>query len=89
VPAFLPKEIFMTEATRPATWRVVLAFILDLVTGFVVIGYAIALVTGDTTENGFQLNGLPALLFFALLIAYMALMPRYGGRPWQRILKAR
>ena len=79
----------MTDATRPATWRVVLAFILDLITGFAVIGYGIALVTGDTTENGFQLNGLPAIVFFALLIAYMALMPRYGGRLWQRILKAR
>ena len=79
----------MTDASRPATWRVVLAFILDLITSFVVIGYLIAMVTGDTTEGGFQLNGIPALLLFALVIAYMVLMPRYGGRLWQRVLKAR
>lgn len=79
----------MTNTTPPATWRVVLAFILDLITSFAVIGYGVALVTGGTTDQGFQLNGAPALLFFALWIAYMALMPRYGGRLWQRILKVR
>ena len=79
----------MTDTARPAKWRVILAFILDLFTSFALFGYLIALVTGDTTEGGFELNGLPALVLFAVVIAYMVLMPRYGGRLWQRILKAK
>jgi hypothetical protein len=79
----------MPDATKPATWRVVLAFILDLLTGFFALGYVIGAVTGGLTDTGFQLSGLPAIAMFALLIAYMWLMPRYGGRLWQRILRAR
>ena len=79
----------MTENAQPATWKVVVAFILDLLTSFFVFGYMIALVTGETTESGFELNGMPALILFAAVIAYMVLMPRYGGRVWQRIFGAR
>ncbi len=77
-----------TPAGAP-TWKVVLAFILDLFTSFFGLGYLIALLTGNTTQGGFELNGLPALLLFAGVIAYMWLMPRYGGRLWQRILGTR
>ncbi|QGX97698.1 hypothetical protein EI983_05140 [Roseovarius faecimaris] len=79
----------MTEPPKPSLWRVIPAFILDLFSSFFVFGYLIALVTGDTTEGGFELNGAPAIVLFALVIAYMVLMPRYGGRLWQRIFKAR
>ncbi len=72
----------MTEDTRPATWKVVVAFILDLLTSFILFGYLIAKLTGNTTEGGFELNGLPALVLFAAVIAYMWLMPRFGGRLW-------
>ncbi|GAB4298523.1 MAG: hypothetical protein Kow0058_14740 [Roseovarius sp.] len=77
-----------TDARKPATWRVVLAFILDLFFSFFIIGYVIATFTGDTTEGGFSLSGLPAVILFAVVIAYMALMPRFGGRIFQRLLKA-
>lgn len=79
----------MSETAKPATWRVVVAFIFDLFFSFFVIGYLVAMVTGDTTEGGFSLNGMPAIVLFALVIAYMVLMPRYGGRVFQRLLKAR
>ena len=79
----------MSEQNKPASWRVTVAFILDLLTSFIVFGYVIAKFTGNTTENGFSLTGLPAIILFTLVIAYMWLMPRYGGRLWQRILKAR
>ncbi len=65
-----------------------MAFILDLVFSFFVIGYAVATITGDTTEEGFSLTGLPAIVMFALWILYMAGMPRLGGRLFQRLLKA-
>ena len=78
----------MTEATRPATWRVVIAFILDLFISFFIFGFIIASITGDTTEGGFELNGLPAIILFALVIAYMVGMPRIGGRLFQRLFKA-
>lgn len=79
----------MSDETKPATWRVVVAFILDLFASFAVFGYIIAMVTGDTTEGGFELNGMPAIVLFAAVIAYMVLMPRFGGRLFQRLLKAR
>jgi len=78
----------MNDAKRPATWKVVVAFILDLLTSFILFGYVIAKLTGNTTEGGFELTGLLALVLFAAVIAYMWVMPRLGGRLWQRILGA-
>jgi uncharacterized RDD family membrane protein YckC len=70
--------------------RIILAFVLDLITSFLVVGYIIAKITGNTTDGGFQLNGGPALLLFALVIAYFVGMGRYGGGTiWQRILKTK
>jgi len=78
------------SATQPATWRIVLAAIFDFLTAFLVFGYAIASVFGGRTENGFQLNGLPALLLFILIVAYFVLFNRFlGGTLWKRILRAR
>lgn len=72
-----------------ATWRIVLAFFLDLITAFVVIGYLVARATGGLTESGFQLEGGPALLFFILLVGYFVICNRYlGGTLWKRILRA-
>ena len=79
----------MSDTSKPATWRVVVAFILDLFFSFFIFGYLIASVTGDTTESGFALEGLPAIILFALVIAYMVGMPRMGGRVFQRLFKAR
>lgn len=75
----------MSATEKPATWRVVVAFILDLAFSFFLIGYAIAMIFGGTTEDGFSLSGLPAVILFALWIAYMVGMPRLGGRVFQRI----
>jgi len=70
--------------------RKVFAFILDLITTFVGFGYLIARFTGNTTEGGFQLNGAPALVLFALILVYFIALGRYGGGTlWQRILKTR
>lgn len=78
----------MDTAQKPARWRVVVAFILDLIVSFFVIGFAVASVRGDTTENGFALSGLPAVTMIALWIACMAGMPRPGGRILQRVFGA-
>ena len=78
------------SAPQPATWRIVTAAVLDFLTAFFVFGYGIASVLGGRTEGGFQLNGLPALLLFALIIAYFILFNRFlGGTIWKRILRAR
>ncbi|MDP9836618.1 putative RDD family membrane protein YckC [Neorhizobium huautlense] len=77
-------------AKQPATWRIVLAFILDFFTIFWIAGLGVAFVFGGTTENGFSLNGLPALLCFVLMIAYFVVFNRYlGGTIWKRILRAK
>ncbi len=79
----------MSDKSKPATWRLVIAFIFDLIGSFAGFGYVIATITGDTTDGGFELTGMPALILFAVVIAYMVLMPRFGGRLFQRLLRAR
>jgi hypothetical protein len=69
--------------------RKILAVVLDILTVFIGGGYAIAAFTGDTTDGGFQLNGGPALLLFALIAVYFIVLPRVGGTIWQRILRTR
>ena len=77
-------------ANNPATWRIVLAAILDFITAFFVLGYLVAWVTGGLTGNGFQLNGGPALLAIALIVAYFVIFNKYlGGTIWKRILRAK
>ena len=78
----------MTDAVQPvATWRKVLAAILDFVTVFFGGGYAIGYLTGSVTSEGFKLEGMPALILFALLIVYFVAGSKYlGGTIWQRIL---
>lgn len=70
---------------KASTWKVVLAAILDFLLVFLGGGYVIALVTGGTTDGGFQLNGLPALILFALVIAYFVVMKRLGGTLFKRL----
>ena len=79
-----------TAAKQPATWRIVLAFIFDFFTAFWVLGFLVASLLGGRTENGFELNGIPALVLFVLMIAYFIIFNRYlGGTIWKRILKAK
>jgi len=80
----------MAEEKKAGMFRRVIAAILDFFTIFIVGGMAIATLTGDTTGAGFKLDGIPALILFALMIAYFVIGSRYlGGTLWQRILKTR
>lgn len=77
-------------AAVPATWRIVLAFLLDFVTAFFVFGFLVAKLSGGMTPDGFQLQGAAALALFALVIAYYVICNRFlGGTLWKYILKAR
>jgi DMSO reductase anchor subunit len=78
----------MTDPVKPvATWRKVLAAILDFFTVFFAGGYAIAQLTGSVTDEGFKLEGMPALMLFALIAVYFVIGSKYlGGTIWQRIL---
>ncbi len=79
----------MAEAGKP-WFRIVLAAILDFFTILSAGGYVIGKLTGGTTDGGFELNGWPALVLFALIAAYFWLGSRYaGGTLWQRILRTR
>lgn len=83
----------MSDATPPrpiATWRKVVAAILDFITVFFAGGYAVGAVTGDLTGSGFKLEGAPALVLFALIVAYFVIGSKYlGGTLWQRVLGVR
>lgn len=81
----------MADAAKPvATWRKIVAAILDFVTVFFGGGYAIGAMTGQLTAEGFKLEGMPALILFALMIIYFVAGNRYlGGTIWQRVLYRR
>jgi uncharacterized membrane protein YoaK (UPF0700 family) len=72
-----------------STWRIVLAAILDFFTVFAVGGYGVARLTGNLTETGFSLHGMPAVALFAVIILYFVAGRYLGGTLWQRILRAR
>ena len=80
----------MSEQTKPvATWRKILAGIFDFLTVFFIGGYVIGKATGNMTDDGFKLEGLPALLLFALIVVYFVVGRKYlGGTIWQRVLRA-
>lgn len=69
----------------PATWKVIVAAILDFLLVFLGGGYVIAKLTGGITEGGFELNGWPAFLLFALIILYFWGMSRTGGTVFRRL----
>ncbi|MBV9347747.1 MAG: hypothetical protein JO245_07200 [Pseudolabrys sp.] len=73
-----------------STWRKVAAAVLDFLFVFFIAGYAIASLTGNVGEEGFDLKGGPAFLLFAVVILYFVIFTRFlGGTPWQRLLGTR
>ncbi|MDH3262392.1 MAG: hypothetical protein OEM24_00170 [Paracoccaceae bacterium] len=64
---------------RPPTWKAVVAAILDFLFVFLAGGYVVGALTGGLTDEGFSLQGLPALLLLALIIGYFWLLNRYAG----------
>ena len=82
--------IAQSEAPRPATWRKVVAAILDAFFIFFIAGYAVGYATGGLTGEGFKLEGAPALLLFAIVVLYFIVFSRFlGGTLFQRLLGAR
>ena len=81
----------MIDVVKPvSTWRKVFAAVLDFLTVFFVGGYVIGYSTGDLTTDGFKLDGLPALILFAVVVVYFVVGSKYlGGTIWQRILGTR
>lgn len=79
------------DAPKPiATWRKVVAAILDFLFIFVIGGYVIGYMTGNTIEEGFNLQGAPAFILFAIVVFYFIIFRRYlGGTLFQRLLGAR
>jgi len=78
--------INMEDIKQTAHWRIILAAALDFLTAFFVFGFVISVVFGGTTENGFTLSGLPALILFALIVLYFWVARKYFGRTiWKRV----
>ena len=75
------------DFSRLTFWRRMLAGILDFITIFAIGGYLIGRATGGLTDNGFNLNGPPALALFALILAYFFVANRYlNGTLWKHVL---
>jgi hypothetical protein len=77
-----------TVIERAPVWKRVVASILDFFTMFFVFGWIIGHFTGNTTDEGFKLDGGPAVLLFVVLVAYFFIGRRYaGGTLWDRIFR--
>jgi hypothetical protein len=73
-----------------ATWRKVIAAILDFIFVFAIAGYAISYMTGNLADNGFELKGGPAFIALAIVVFYFNIFTRYlAGTVFQRLLGAR
>ncbi|MEZ5774498.1 MAG: hypothetical protein R3D33_07305 [Hyphomicrobiaceae bacterium] len=77
----------MANPDAPApVWKYVIASILDAFMVFFAGGYAIGWLTGNLTEEGFNLSGRPAIALIVLIIGYFFILNRYfGGTIWRRI----
>jgi hypothetical protein len=72
-------------AAAAPMWKRVLAPVLDFIMVFAVGGYLIGAATGNLKPGGFDLNGWPAALLFADMIAYFYVGRRVaGGTLWDR-----
>jgi len=77
-----------TLAPRAAVWRRVVAVIFDFLTVFMIGGYVIGHATGTNTDDGFSLDGAPALLLFAVIAVYFFVCRKFlGGTAWDRIFR--
>ena len=71
-------------------WKKSIAFIIDFILSFFLIGYITALITNDITDNGlgFQLEGMPALIMIVLVVAYFVIFNKYlGGTLGKRLFR--
>jgi hypothetical protein len=76
------------QPARAATWKRVVAAVLDFFTIFYVGGLAIGEIAGGASGGSFELSGWPALALFALVVAYFYLGRRVlGGTLWDRIFR--
>jgi LPXTG-motif cell wall-anchored protein len=68
-------------------WKRTVAAALDFLMLFFGGGWIIARLTGETTDAGFTLSGMPALVLLAIIIAYFIVGRKFaGGTIWDRIL---
>ncbi len=66
-------------------WKRIVAPILDFIMVFAVGGYLIGAATGSLEPGGFNLQGWPALVLFAAIVAYFYVGRRMtGGTLWDR-----
>lgn len=73
-----------------STTRKVFAAILDFIFVMVIAGYLIGYMTGNVSDEGFELKGAPAFLLFAIIVLYFVIFTRFlGGTVWQRLLGVR
>lgn len=75
---------------QTSTARKVFAAILDFLFIFIVGGYVVARLTGGATDEGFELNGMPAFAVFGIVVLYFIVFSRFlGGTLFQRLLGVR
>ncbi|MAM08876.1 MAG: hypothetical protein CML23_00130 [Rhizobiaceae bacterium] len=74
--------------TKPPMWRIILAYFLDFQMLFWVLDFLIGYQTGQLTPNGFDVQGVSALLLTVLMVSYFVICHMYlRGTLWRHILR--
>lgn len=63
------KQTAPAQNTQPM-WKKIVAVIIDLLVSLFGFGYVIAMIFGQTTADGFNLQGGPAFIFFGVTAVY-------------------
>lgn len=80
----------IAHPTPVSTWRKVVVAILDFIFVMFIVGYGIGYMTGNVTDEGFNLQGAPAFIALAIIVLYFIVFTRYlGGTLFQRLLGVR
>lgn len=64
----------------------IVAFVIDFAISFLFLGYVVSLISGENTDNGFNLEGGSALVLFLLIIAYVLIGRKFWGQTLGRKL---
>lgn len=61
------------------SWKKIIAFLSDLIGSFFIFGYTISYFTGNINNDGFNLQGIPALFAVILIVSYFVIFNKYFG----------
>ena len=86
----MPPPQSSVNTSFPSLPRRIGAWVIDFIFWFVIIGYIFALLTGNTVEGGYDVQGLPAVILYLIGFSYFVITETlWGATPGKSIMKIR